>query len=222
MTGFPPRTPTCVLMEQTCSHCEEKMPDETATACPSCGAVVRRRSRPAREYDGYAVGRRVLRLAPVWLLLIAVAFVLALLLFGWLSRRGAAGEEAFRNEATNQTTTTPEAARASASPSRATPTPAVADSPAATVATPAAPDEAGSYSVQVGAFADISRANEEVSRLRAAGFEARVSESGEATRFRFRVRSGFCATREEAARLVSELRARGVAAAAVIIDPEVK
>ncbi|HEX8335236.1 MAG TPA: SPOR domain-containing protein, partial [Pyrinomonadaceae bacterium] len=81
-------------------------------------------------------------------------------------------------------------------------------------------DEAGSYSVQVGAFADISRANEEVSRLRAAGFDARVSESAEATRFRFRVRSGFYATREEAARLASDLRARGVAAGSVIIEPE--
>lgn len=164
----------------------------------------------------------MLRLAPLWLLLIAVAFVLALLLFGWLSRRGAAGDDAFRNEAMNQPATTPEAARTSVSPSRVTPTPVVADSPASTVATPAAPDEAGSYSVQVGAFADISRANEEVSRLRAAGFEARVSEADEATRFRFRVRSGLCATREEAARLASELRARGVAAGAVIIDPERK
>jgi septal ring-binding cell division protein DamX len=209
-------------MEQTCPHCEEKMSDETTTACPSCGAVVRKQARRSREYDGYEVGRRLLRLAPVWLLLIAVAFVLALLVFGWLSRRGAPGEEAFRNEATNQSATTPEAARASSSPPKPTPTPAVAESSASPAATPAAPDEAGSYSVQIGAFADISRANEEVSRLRAAGFEARVSESNAATRFRFRVRSGLYATREEAARLASELRARGVAAGAVIIDPERK
>jgi cell division protein FtsN len=73
--------------------------------------------------------------------------------------------------------------------------------------------------VQVGAFAELSQANEQVSRLRAAGFEARVTESGAATRFRFQVRSGLYATREEAARLASDLRARGVAAETVIIDP---
>ena len=83
-----------------------------------------------------------------------------------------------------------------------------------------APDEAGSYSVQVGAFADISQANAQVSRLRAAGFEARVVESGGATRFRFQVRSGLYPTREEAARLASDLRARGAAGETVIIDPE--
>jgi cell division protein FtsN len=73
--------------------------------------------------------------------------------------------------------------------------------------------------VQVGAFAELSQANEEVSRLRAAGFEARVAESGAATRFRFQVRSGLYATREEAARLASDLRARGVTRETVIIDP---
>ena len=206
-------------MEQTCPQCGEK--SAAAAACPSCGEGVfgRQSARYSREYDGYAVGRRVLSLAPAWLLLTAAAFVLTLLLFGWLSRRGAPGEEAFRNEATNHPATTPQAARATASPSRPTPTPPVAESTASPVATPAATDEAGSYSVQVGAFADISQANEQVSRLRAAGFEARVVESGEATRFRFQVRSGLYATREEAARLASDLRARGVAGETVIIEP---
>ena len=41
-----------------------------------------------REYDSYAVGRRVLRLAPVWLLLVVAA---VLLFFSWVSRRGAPG-----------------------------------------------------------------------------------------------------------------------------------
>ncbi|HEX8117090.1 MAG TPA: SPOR domain-containing protein, partial [Pyrinomonadaceae bacterium] len=67
--------------------------------------------------------------------------------------------------------------------------------------------------------ADLSQANEQVSRLRAAGFEARVVESDAATRFRFQVRSGRYATREEAARLTAELRARGVAGETVIVDP---
>jgi cell division protein FtsN len=69
--------------------------------------------------------------------------------------------------------------------------------------------------VQVGAFADASQANEQVSRLTAAGFEARVAGAPEATRFRFQVRSGLYATREEAARVAADLRARGT----VIVEP---
>ena len=169
-----------------------------------------------REYDSYAVGRRVLRLAPVWLLLMAVAVVL---FFSWVSRRGASGDEAFRNEATNQTqpAATPEVAHAASPSSKAGP--AVTATPAATAEVKG---ESGSYSVQVGAFAEVSQANEQVSRLRAAGFEARVVEASDSTRFRFQVRSGLYATREEAARLASDLRARGVAGETVIIDPEKK
>jgi cell division septation protein DedD len=162
----------------------------------------------------------VLKLAPVWLLLIVLAFVLALLFFSWVGRRGGASEEAFRNEATNQLSATPEGAHATASPSRSAPT--LAATPAATAEVKdvaAASDEAGSYSVQVGAFAELSQANEQVSRLRAAGFEARVVEPGGATRFRFQVRSGLYPTREEAARLASDLRARGVAGETVIVEP---
>jgi hypothetical protein len=213
-------------MELTCPHCEEQNIDETATACPSCGESVggRKSARRAREYDGYAVGRRVLRLAPVWLLLIVVAFALALLLFSWAGRRGGGSEdEVFRNEATNLTVATPEGAHATASPSGSAPT--LAATPAAKAEVKdvvAAADEAGSYSVQVGAFAELSQANEQVSRLRAAGFEARVVEPGGATRFRFQVRSGLYATREEAARLASELRARRVAGETVIVEPERK
>ncbi|HEX8291526.1 MAG TPA: hypothetical protein VF570_07225, partial [Pyrinomonadaceae bacterium] len=60
-------------MEQTCPHCGEKIANELAAACPSCGARVvgRTPARRARDYDGYAVGRRVLSLAPAWLLLTA-------------------------------------------------------------------------------------------------------------------------------------------------------
>jgi septal ring-binding cell division protein DamX/predicted RNA-binding Zn-ribbon protein involved in translation (DUF1610 family) len=208
-------------MKLTCPHCGEKSIDETGAACPACGESAGGRKPVTREYDGYAVGRRVLRLAPAWLLLTVVAFVLALLLFSWMSRRGGASEErAFRNEATNQPAATPEAAHAAGSPSK--PAPTAAATPAATAEVKevaAAPDEAGSYSVQVGAFAELSQANEQVSRLRAAGFDARVVEPGGATRFRFHVRSGLYATREEAARLAADLRARGVAGETVIVDP---
>ncbi len=208
-------------MKLTCPHCGEENISETADTCPSCGESVggRKSSRRAREYDGYAVGRRLLRLAPAWLLLTVVGFGLALVFFSWAGRGGGASEEeAFRNEATNQTASTPAAAHAAGSPSKPTPDATPAATPEAKDEAAAA-DEAGSYSVQVGAFAEVSQANEQVSRLRAAGFEARVVESGEATRFRFQVRSGLYATREEAARLASDLRARGVAGETVIIEP---
>jgi len=214
-------------MKLTCPHCGEKSINETAVACPACGESGggRKPARRARAYDGYAVGRRLLRLAPAWLLLTVVAFALALILFSWAGRRGGASEEgAFRNEATNQTTATPAGAHAAGSPLKPMPAPEATPAAPAEVkeVEAAASDEAGSYSVQVGAFADISQANEQVSRLRAAGFEARVVESGEATRFRFQVRSGLYATREEAARLAADLRARGVAGQTVIIEPERK
>lgn len=198
-------------MEQTCPRCGKR--NETAAECPSCGKSPGKPARRARVYDGYAVGRRVLRLAPAWLLLIAVAFALTLLFFSWMNRHGGEPvDEAFRNEAMNQSPVTPEVAHAATTPLRL--------APAATPApTAEAKDEAASYSVQVGAYAELSQANEQVSRLRAAGFEARVVESGGVTRFRFQVRSGLYATREEAARLAADLRARRAAADTVIIDP---
>jgi cell division septation protein DedD len=163
----------------------------------------------------------VLRLAPVWLLLIVVACGLTSVFLNRVGRRGASEDESFRNEATNQAMLTPEGGHADAPPSKAAP---VADANSAATPevrnTAAAPDEAGSYSVQVGAFTDISQANEQVSRLRAAGFEARVVEAPAATHFRFQVRSGLYATREEAARLASDLHARGAAGETVIVEPE--
>src|SRR5215213_8676322 len=104
-------------MKLTCPHCGEKNVDETAAACPACGGGLGggKSARRAREYDGYAAGRRVLRLAPAWLLLTVVAFVLALLFFSWMGRRDGASEgDAFRNEATNRPAATPEGAHAAA------------------------------------------------------------------------------------------------------------
>lgn len=205
-------------MELTCPHCGVEG-DETADACAACGG--RRHAGRAREYDGYAVGRRVLRLAPAWLLLTVAAFGLALLFFSWLGRGGGSEGEAFRNEATNRPAPAPGAAHAAATPSKPGQT-ATTATPAATPeaqSAAAAAEEAGSYSVQVGAFADVSQANEQVSRLRAAGFEARVVEAGAGSRFRFQVRSGLYPTRGEAARLAAELRARGAAGETVIVEP---
>jgi cell division septation protein DedD len=220
-------------MELTCPRCGAKNgrvnTSARAATCPACGGSPGGEAeRRAREYDGYAVGRRVLRLAPAWLLLVVVAFALALLLFSWLGRRaGTPEDDAFRNEMTNRAPTPGEAARAGAAGAAGTKAPrppvgAPASAPEATpdaTHVPAAEGEAEAYSVQVGAFANLSQANEQVSRLRAAGFEARVVESDEAKRFRFQVRSGRYATREEAASLGARLRAAGVAGQTVVVEP---
>jgi hypothetical protein len=216
-------------MAQNCPHCGAENRDGTP-ACEACGRGPGRRgaARRGREYDGYEVGRRVLRVAPAWLLGLTAAFVLMLLAFGWAARR--AGREAgeFRNEASNSPAAPGAAAPAGdagrkpeRTPPAAVPEGAKPDAAPEAVAHDA-PHGADVFSVQVGAFAELSQANEQVSRLRAAGFEARVVEPDAATRFRFQVRSGGYATREEAAALASRLRAAGAAAQAVIIEPEKK
>jgi cell division septation protein DedD len=240
-------------MELTCPRCgaknksgERGKTGAQLAVCAACGAsladvnvapVVTRR---AREYDGYAVGRRILKIAPVWLLLSLAAFVLVWLFFSWVwgpaGRWGASGNgEEFKNEATNQT---PSPAPRDAHTSNAdlktpaatantggragfeTTTPAASPSPDTASQGATDIEEDRVFSVQVGAFADLSQANEQVSRLRAAGFEARVVESATTTRFHFQVRSGRFQTREEAAHLAVQLRAGGVAGETVIIEPE--
>jgi len=188
-----------------------------------------------REYDGYAVGRRLLRLAPAWLLLIAVGFALALLLFSWLGRRAETREgDAFINEATNRAPAadgadvkgseakSPRAKTDAAAPAATREAAPAAEATPSSTPSPQGLGKAGAYSVQVGAYSTVSDANEQVSRLRAAGFEARVAEPDAPTRFRFQVRSGRYATREEAATLAARLRAAGVAAQTVIVEPEKK
>jgi cell division septation protein DedD len=220
-------------MELRCPSCgsaSEAGKGTGAQVCSKCGAsldgarATRGPARDASNYDGYAVGRRVLKIAPAWLLLCVAGFVVVLLLFSWLSRpvgpSRKEGEEVFKNEAMNQLpardagkeSKTPPAARAGA---------AHAQTSAGEAGTEPVQGDAGeaAFSVQVGSFDDRSQANEQVSRLRAAGFDARVEESDAATRFRFQVRSGHFATREEAARRASQLRAKRLAGETVIIEP---
>lgn len=239
-------------MKLTCPRCgSENQFDETEDAgarlgvCLSCGADLHAPAvaRRAGAYDGYAVGRRVLKVVPAWLLLCVACFVVVLLVFKWASRpvgRAGAEEDAFRNEATNRTppTPTPPDSHTSAKPSNQPPEAARQDADPPTAGAPAADadgqagdgardapvarsvseeEESASFSVQAGAFDDRSQANELVSRLRAAGFDARVVEAEESKRFRFQVRSGLFRTREEAARLAAQLRSKGIDT--VIIDP---
>ena len=212
--------------------------------CRTCAARLNAGAARDGGYDGYAVGRRVLRAAPAWLLLCVAGFAAALFLFRWASRplRDARDEE-FRNEATNRRpaeSPTREAARAhppqidapAEAGGEAKQPAAVAhedgakgpnDAGGANGAEPDGPSpgrEAASFSVQVGAFADLSDANEQVSRLRAAGFDGRVVEAEGSRRFRFQVRTGLFPARDEAARLSGQLRARGVAADSVVVEPD--
>jgi len=245
-------------MKLTCPRCgSENLFDETKDAgarlgvCLSCGADLHAHAsaRRAGAYDGYAVGRRVLKVVPAWALLCVAGFVVVLLLFKWASRpvgrAGAEGDE-FRNEATNRTPPTPSppdshaGAKTSDSPREDAhhgPESSAADAPAtgpggrgeggAESAGDAqdgrgargvsGEEEAASFSVQAGAFEDHSQANELVSRLRAAGFDARVVEAEESKRFRFQVRSGLFHTREEAAPLAAQLRTKGIQT--VVIEP---
>lgn len=234
-------------MKLTCPRCgSENQFDETKDVgallgvCLSCGADLNAPARRAEAYDGYAVGRRVLKVVPAWLLLCLAGFVVVLLLFKWASRpvgRAGAEEDEFRNEATNRTPPTPSPpdSHASAKPSdspredarREAETPA-ADTPATGADTRtedgargassvSEADEAASFSVQAGAFDDRSQANELVSRLRATGFDARVVEAEASKRFRFQVRSGLFQTREEAARLAAQLSSKDIQT--VVIEP---
>lgn len=231
-------------MKLTCPRCgSENQFDETNDVgarlgvCPSCGADLRANesARRAGAYDGYAVGRRVLKVVPAWLLLCVACFVVVLLAFKWASRpvgRAGAEEDEFRNEATNRTPPTPSPPDSHAKHSNQSTEAAPREAQAPTPATPSTDaegrtedgargvseaEEAASFSVQAGAFDDRSQANELVSRLRAAGFDARVVEAEASKRFRFQVRSGLFQTREEAARLAEQLRPKGIQA--VIIEP---
>lgn len=241
-------------MKLTCPRCgSENQFDETKDAgsrpgvCPSCGADLRAPAAAPRAgaYDGYAVGRRVLKVVPAWLLLSLAGFVVVLLAFKWASRpvgQTGAEDDEFRNEATNRTpppTPSPHDPHSGARPSDQTREDArreaelpTADAPATDAGSQTKDDtqdtrgagrvneeeEAASFSVQAGAFDDRSQANELVSRLRAAGFDARVVEADASKRFRFQVRSGLFPTREEAARLAAQLRSKGITDN-VIVDP---
>jgi cell division septation protein DedD len=232
-------------MKLTCPRCgSENQFDETKDVgarlgvCLSCGADLHA-ARRADAYDGYAVGRRLLKFVPAWALLCLAGFVVVLLLFKWAARpvgRAGAEDDAFRNEATNRTppTPTPPDSHAGAKPPNRPPAVARQEPETSTADgsdvqtkddTRDAPvarrvseeEESASFSVQAGAFDDQSQANELVSRLRAAGFDARVVEAEESKRFRFQVRSGLFQAREDAARLAAQLRSKGIQT--VIVDP---
>ena len=207
--------------------------------------------KPARKAnknapDPFAVGVRLLRMAPAWLLFTTVICGALVLMLGWMKGDGDAPVPPKQNDARAVQTApkasapAPQTAAANA-PEVATPAsvpaapvqneapaqpaaPAPVEQPAqkapeqAQAEQPAQADVAGAkFTVQVGSHSDQSEANAQVSRLRAAGFEARSVAAelpGRGTWYRVQV--GRFADRAEATKAVGQLRAKGAAASAMV------
>lgn len=204
--------------------------------------------RTANAPDPFAVGVRVLKMAPAWLLFTAVCCSALVLTLGWArSSSEAEAMPAKRNDARAAKPAETAAKAVTTAPSTVSPvnasgpkSTAANDAPAPSVAQAAAPQSApaapkadekpraetpaqtneagGNFTAQVGSHSDRSEANEQVSHLRAAGFDARsvVAElPGRGTWYRVQV--GRFADREEAAKTVAALRAKGAASAALVV-----
>ena len=207
--------------------------------------------------DFYAVGVRLIKMSPVWLLTVTGGFALLILLLSWVRPAGGEADAAsIPNDAKSVVVQYPEAPAAAAEPSRETPAPADApsneeraevvaeakpaeqvqpadakpahaESPAAekkreqaSVVTPAS-DPEGKFTVQVGSFSVESQANERISSLRAAGFDARattVQIPGRGTWYRVHV--GRFREREEAAKAAAQLRQKAAAAGSMVVAVE--
>ena len=185
------------------------------------------------DYDKYAVGLRVLRVSPMWLLLSSLGFFAVLLTMSWLSKPVVPVEEAvasgakMKNQATNPSPESPaaaqvEQAKAAAEQTLPAPPPAAAKTARAETQAPAAQSfasSAGDYTVQVGSFSNASEASQHVSKLRAAGFDARAVAVELPNRGTWhRVQAGRFASRDEAAKVGARLRAKGLAAAAMVTE----
>jgi cell division septation protein DedD len=212
--------------------------------------------------DPFAVGVRVLKMAPAWLLFTTVCCSGVVLTLGWMRLGGEAGavtlpskhndaraarrapaadEPSAKAEGHPPTTSSPAAtsaqkttaandAPAQEAPRPATPArvaPAAQPEPAAApqadekarVEMPAQPaSSGGKFTAQVGSFNSQSEANERVSSLRAAGFDAQVAAAELPGRgIWYRVQVGRFADRGEAAKAVAALRSKGAAAAALVV-----
>ena len=203
--------------------------------------------------DAYAVGVRVLKMAPAWLLFTAVCCSVLILLLGWVrssteaealpakrndARAAKADKAAMKPEAdapasaslavasgpkTTAANDAPAPAVVQAAAPQPTPQPAPAAAPKADekarAETPAPVAEGeGNFTAQVGAHRDQSEANEQVSRLRAAGFDARsVAAELPGRGIWYRVRVGRFADKGEAAKTVAALRAKGAASTALVV-----
>lgn len=151
--------------------------EPAAVSAPAHAAQPEREAtpRPAPVYDKYAVGMRVLRISPAWLLLSSVGFFLVLLGLSWMSKPvgevSAATGAVMPNQA-SATSATPAARRANEAlrPAEPEPTAAPVEKPAPAEEKKSAPAEApkpapaeatkpseapaagGKFTVQVGSF----------------------------------------------------------------------
>lgn len=206
---------------------------------------------PAAAPDFYAVGVRLIKMSPVWLLTLTGGFALLLLAFSWLRPAGGDVDAAsIPNDSKPVVVQYPEAPAAAAKPSVATPAaPAKeehAETKAAEQVQPATPapvsqdevkpvepkkepakpstpasDADGKFTVQVGSFNVESQANERISSLRAAGFDARstvVQLPGRGTWYRVQV--GRFREREDASKTAAQLREKGAAAGSMVVAVE--
>lgn len=197
--------------------------------------------QPAPAPDGYAVGARVMRIAPVWVLLSGLGFLCVILLLSWVSKpasnlRADASPSASggpKTEATNQSrvpatpaltasvNSSPKPAETAPAEGRGAKARAEGEAEAATAATTARQTGGGggSFTAQVGSYRDAANAEEHVSALRAAGLEARAVEAEIPGRGTWhRVQCGRFGTREEAARFGARLRAKGVVREVIITE----
>jgi cell division septation protein DedD len=219
---------------------------------PAAAAVA-----PAAAPDFYAVGVRLIKMSPVWLLTLTGGFALLLLVLSWVRPAGGDVDAAsIPNDAKSVVVQYPEApAEASkpnvetppspAAPAKeehaeavaetkapeqvqpVTPAPAPAESKPAEqkkeTAKPSTPasDADGKFTVQVGSFSVESQANERISSLRAAGFDARstaVQIPGRGTWYRVQV--GRFREREDASKTAAQLREKGAAAGSMVVAVE--
>ena len=230
----------------------EYVPPSPPGPAPKPAKVVK-----AAAPDPFAVGVRVLKMAPAWLLFTAVCCSALVLLLGWVRATGEAEAMPAKRNDSRPVKRAPAAAETAAKVEKSAPasaslavasgpkTTAANDAPAPAIAQTAAPAPApqpapaadpkadektrvetpakggageGNFTAQVGSFNSQSEANERVSSLRAAGFEARVAAAelpGRGTWYRVQV--GRFADRDEAAKTVAALRAKGAASTALVV-----
>jgi cell division septation protein DedD len=204
--------------------------------------------------DFYAVGVRLIKMSPVWLLTATGGFALLLLVLSWVRPAGGEADAAsIPNDAKSVVVQYPEAPAAPVKPSQETPATVAAPAkeeraevvpethaaepvqaanatPSSTEAAPAeehkeparvvtsASDAGGKFTIQVASFSVESQANERISSLRAAGFDARSTAVEIPGRGKwYRVHVGRFGAREEAAKVAAQLREKAAAASSMVV-----
>jgi cell division septation protein DedD len=229
--------------------------EEPAAAAVEEPAPVAAAAAAASAPDFYAVGVRLIKMSPVWLLTVTGGFALLILLLSWVRPAGGEVDAAsIPNDAKSVVVQYPEAPTSSAAkPTQETPAPVSvpakeerAEVPAeakpaepaqaqsapresheampvesqkepARVA-PSSNDSGGKFTVQVGSFSVESQANERISSLRAAGFDARSTAVEIPGRGKwYRVHVGRFAEREDAAKVSAQMREKGAASGSMVV-----